>query len=88
MINIQNIDDNKIIKWFLIKCLHPGDHNPASNPAKDPEAEINFNVIKFQQIRDVDKIEEKRIVLALVFLVMKTRRNIQSMCQKYFQIIS
>ena len=29
LINIQNIDDNKCFKWFLVKYLHPADHHPA-----------------------------------------------------------
>ena len=28
LINIQNINDNECFKWFLIRYLHPTDHNP------------------------------------------------------------
>ena len=28
LINIQNTDDNKCFKWFLVKYLNPTDHNP------------------------------------------------------------
>ena len=27
--NIQNIDNNKCFKWYLVKYLHPVDHHPA-----------------------------------------------------------
>ena len=44
---------------------------------------LDFKDTKFPvKVRDIHKIEKKRIPLALVFLVMKIKKNIQSMYQK------
>ena len=79
----------------LGQAFHPPDNNPAfhppdNNPAiirkvdKDFVREFNFKDMKFSiKIRDIHKIE-KRIVTKLVFLVIKRKKNIQSMCQKIF----
>ena len=46
------------------------------------QKKLDFKDIKFPvKIRDIDKIE-KRTQLALLFLVMKIRKNIQSLCQE------
>ena len=84
LINIQNFDHNQTFKWFLIRYLHSTDHHPARIRKTDRtfERKLDFKDIKFPvKIRDCHKIE-KRIASALVFLVMKTRENIQSMYQK------
>ena len=84
LIDIQNIDDNKCFKWCLVWYLNPADDNRRSitkadkNFAKRPD----FKDIKFPvKIRDIHKIE-KRIPSALAFLVMKIKKNIQSLCIK------
>ena len=85
MINIYNIDDNKCFKGFLVRYLNPVDHNPRriTKADKDFDKKLNFKDINFPvKIRDIHKVE-KRIPPALVFLVMKIRKNIQSTYQKY-----
>ena len=84
LIDIQNIDDNKCFKWCLVWYLNPADDNRRSitkadkNFAKRPD----FKDIKFPvKIRDIHKIE-KKIPSALAFLVMKIKKNIQSLCIK------
>ena len=84
LIDIQNIDDNKCFKWCLVWYLNPADDNRRyitkadKNFAKRPD----FKDIKFPvKIRDIHKIE-KKIPSALAFLVMKIKKNIQSLCIK------
>ena len=84
LIDIQNTDDNKCFKWCLVWYLNPADDNRRSitkadkNFAKRPD----FKDIKFPvKIRDIHKIE-KKIPSALAFLVMKIKKNIQSLCIK------
>ena len=84
LIDIQNIDDNKCFKWCLVWYLNPADDNRRSitkadkNFAKRPD----FKDIKFPvKIRDIHKIE-KKIPSALAFLIMKIKKNIQSLCIK------
>ena len=70
----------------LGQAFHPPDNNPAiiRKVDKDFVREFNFKDMKFSiKIRDIHKIE-KRIVTKLVFLVIKRKKNIQSMCQKIF----
>ena len=79
MSNIQNINDNECFKWCLVRYLHPAGQHPArirNNDkyfAKELDLKTKFPV----KIRDIRRIK-KRILFALVFLVMKTRKNIQS----------
>ena len=84
LIDIQNIDDNKCFKWCLVWYLNLADDNRRSitkadkNFAKRPD----FKDMKFPvKIRDIHKIE-KKIPSALAFLVMKIKKNIQSLCIK------
>ena len=81
---IRNIDDNECFKWYLVRYFHPEDHNlkRIKKADKDFARKLNFKVIKFlAKDRDMHKLE-KRIQSTLVFLVMKTRKNIQYMYQK------
>ena len=57
LINIQSIDDNECFKWYLVRYIHPANHNPKRK-------------------------KKKRILSPLAFLVVKTKRNIQSTYQK------
>ena len=64
----------------MVRYLHPADHHPAriTKAHRDFARKLNFEVTKFPvKIRDIYTIE-KSIVLPLVFLVMKVRKNIQS----------
>ena len=79
LINIQNIDNECFI---LFRYLNPADHHSAriTKADKDFPKKLDFKDIKFPfKIRDIRK---KRIPLALVFLVMKIRKNIQFMYQQ------
>ena len=85
MINIQNIDDNECFKWSIVRYLNPADHNlrRITKADKDFAKKLDFKDIKFPvNIRDIHKIEKRRILLALVILAMKIKKNIQSMYQK------
>ena len=86
LINIQNIDHNECFKWCLVRYLHLADHYPAriakgfsKKKKKDFSKILDFKDIK---TRDIHKIEKKIILSALVILVNKIRKNIQSMYQK------
>lgn len=73
-----------MLQNVLIKYLHPADHNSAKirKFKKGFARELNFKDIKCAvKIRDIYKIK-KMYILASVFLLMKTRKNIQSVCQK------
>ena len=84
LIKFQNINGNKYFKWSLVKYLHPSDHHTAiiTKSDKDFSKSFEFKDIRFPvEIRDIHKIE-KIILSPLMILVMKTRKNIQSMYQK------
>ena len=75
----QNIDDTGYLKWGLARYLHPGDHNPARITKIDKELakELNFKVSFLSKLNIV-----KKVVSALLFLVMKIWKNIQTVYQK------
>ena len=84
MINIENIDDNEWFKWSIVRYLNPADCNPARITKADKEFanKLDFKDIKFpEKIIDIHKIK-KRILSILVSLVMKIKKNIQSMYHK------
>ena len=75
LINIQNIDDNDCFKWCLVRYLNPADRKPAgiTKVDRDFTKTIDFKDIKFPvKTRDIHKIEKKNL-LALAFLVTKTK---------------
>ena len=76
LINIQNIDVNKCFKWCLVRYLNPADHKLARVTKGDQD----FS--KERDFKNIHKIEKKRILPALVLLIMKIRKNIQFMYQK------
>ena len=82
LVNIQNIDDNEFFKWSIVKYLNPAGLNPERIKKADKEfpKHLGFQDMKFPvRARDIHKIKKKRIPSALVFLVMKIKKNIQSM---------
>ena len=84
-VNIQNIDNNKYFKWYLVSYLHPADHNLKITKADTDFAERrDFKDIRFPvKTRDIYKTQKKeKIASALVLLVMKIRKNIQTMYKK------
>ena len=53
LINLQNSNYKKNLKWCLIRYLNPADHHPARIRKNDK----NFRYIKFPvKIRDIHKI--------------------------------
>ena len=81
MINIQNIDDNESFKWSIIRYLNPVDCNAVRITKADKELVKKFD---FKDITFLEKLEiitrsKKIIPSALVFLVMKIKKNIQFM---------
>ena len=88
LINIQNIDDNKSFKGCLVSYVHPADLNLVGILEADKSfvRELDFKDIKVPlKIRDIHKIEEKRIALTFLILVMKKKRKIPNLClKKYF----
>ena len=84
MINIQKINDNECLKWCIVRYLHPADHHAVRIRKID---EILTDELYFEDIKSPVKIKnirkiKKRTLSALVFLVIKTRKNIQSIYQK------
>ena len=83
MINIQNIDD----KWSVVKFksnLNYADRNPEGITKADKEfaKRLEYKDMKYSvKIRDIQKFE-KQIPSTLVFLVMKIKKTIKSICQK------
>ena len=80
MINIQNIDGNE---WYTVRKLNPADHYPAIfiKADKDFGHKRHFKDIKFPvKTRDFH-MSKKRILSAVMLLVMKLRKKIQSMYQ-------
>ena len=82
LIKIQNIDDNECFKSCLVRYVNPADHHPAriTKADKDFAKMLDFKDIKFPvKIGDIYKKNfHKRIPSASVFLVMKIKKNIQS----------
>ena len=67
--------------------MHPSDHQPGRIIKADQNfaKNLGFRDIKLPvKVTDIQKSEKKkkRIPSALVFLVMKIRKNVQSMYQK------
>ena len=84
MINIQDIDGSECFKWYLVRYLNPADHHPAriTKADKDIAKKLDFKDIKFPvKVKDIHKIEETN-PSPLVFLIMKIKKNMQSIYQK------
>ena len=76
LIDIQNIGNNECFKWCLVRYLQPEDHHPAkiAKANKDFAKRLDFKDMKFPvKIKDIHKIEKKKNLLALLFLVLKIR---------------
>ena len=79
LINIQNIDDNECFKWSIVRYLNTARIKKAD---KKFAKKFDFKDIKFPvKIRNIHKVEKKKILSTLVFLGMKIKKNIQSMYQ-------
>ena len=76
--------NNECFKWCLVGYLNPTDHHPAriTKADKDFAKALDLKDTHFPgKIRDITK-SKTRILSALAFLVMKIKKNIQSMYQK------
>ena len=77
---------NLCFKWCLVRYLHSSDHNPARIRKIDKlfGDELQFENIRFPvKIKNIHKIErkkkKKRILLALVFSVMREQRKVSTL---------
>ena len=83
LINIQNIDDYEYFNWRLFRYVNLADHNPGriTKADKDFTKRVDFKDIKFPvKISYIHKIEKNNCISIRV-LVIKIRKNIQSMYQ-------
>ena len=84
LINIQNINDNEYLKWSIVRYVNPADYHSAGirNFDKDFAKKLDFEDIKFPvKVRHIYKFEKKN-PSALVLLLIKIKKNIQSMYQQ------
>ena len=72
------MNDNECLKWCIVRYLHRADHHPVRIRKID---EILENELDFADIQFPVKIK-KRTLSALLFPVIKIRKNIQSIYQK------
>ena len=84
LINNQNTDNNECFEWFLVRYLHPADYNLRIIREVDKlyGNKLDLKDIKFPvKLKTLAKMKEK-IPLALAFLVIKMKKDIQSVDQK------
>ena len=65
MINIENIDDNELSKWSIVRYLNPADHNPRRIKKADNDfaKRLDLKDMKFPvKITNIYKIEEKNSI--------------------------
>ena len=84
LINIQNIDDNECLKRSIVRFLNPANHH---QQGLQKLIQILLKRLILRTYIFLSKLEtftksKKRIPSALAFLVMKIKKNIQSMYQK------
>ena len=70
-------DDNECFKCYLVRYLHTADHHPGRVKKVDRDFARNF----LSKLEIFTKLK-KELYQRQCFLVMKTRKNIHSMCQK------
>ena len=81
MNNIQNTDDNECFEWSIVRHLNPINHHPAgiTKADKDFVKKLDFKDIQNLQSKlEICTKLKKRVPSALVFLVLKIKKNIQS----------
>ena len=77
-INIQNINDNKCFKWWLVRYLHPADNNPVRIRKIDEDLarKIDLKDIKFPvKIRNIHKTEKKKNCIGIILLDYKSEKR-------------
>ena len=70
MVIIKNIDNNKCLKWCLVRYLNPEDRNSAkiTKTDKDFRQKLFFKDIKLPvKARDIHKIEKNNYVNISIF---------------------
>ena len=86
LINIQSNHNNESCKWCLVVQLNPADHNARREEPQKLIRNLQKDLIlkreNFQSKLEKFIKLKKRVPLALAFLFMKIRKNIQSMNQK------
>ena len=84
LINIRNTDVNECFKCWFFRYLHPADHHPARIRKVDKyfAKELDFKDIKFPVKIKIFLRLKKIIASTLVFLVIKTSKNTQSLYQE------
>ena len=84
--NIQNIDDNECLKWYLVRYLHPVDHNPKRITKADQDfpKKLNFKDIKFPvKIKNIHKIEKTNAIGISVFGYENKEKHTVYVSKKY-----
>ena len=71
-----------VLNGSLVRHLNPADHRPGRITKADKDFARKQKDIDFESKLETFTILKKRIPLGLVFLVMKIKKNIQSMYQK------
>ena len=81
IIDIPNIDNNGGFKGSLVRYLNPTGHNPRriKKVIKILPKSLILNILNFQSKSEIYTKLKKRLPSVLVFLLMKIRKNIQSM---------
>ena len=83
LVNIQSFDDNQYFKWYLIRYLHRADyHASLERLAECLKGNSIWKIQNFQSKLKIFTKLKNPVISALAFLVMKTRKNIQSMRQE------
>ena len=84
MINIQNVDGSECFKCSLVTYLNTADRNPAriTKAGKDFPKKLDFKGINLSSKLEIYTKSKRIIPSALVFLVIKIRKDIQFMYQK------
>ena len=71
MINIQIIDSNECLKWYLVTYVNPADHHPTKITKTDKylAKKTDFKGIEFPvkntYIKKIEKKKQKRIPLSI-----------------------
>ena len=87
LINIQNNDDSECFKWCLVRCFHLADHNRRGirKVEKNFVRELHLKIQNFLSKLEMFITLKKRVASLLVLLVMKIRKNIQSVSRNIFK---
>ena len=88
MTNIQNINDNKCFKWYIVRYLHSaGYHLPRIWKTDDLLADVlNFEDVKFLfKIKYIYKIGKKHSISISVFGHENMKKHLIYIVKKYYE---